>query len=693
MWGKRVEDVYFDHPDDPRLYKPEVEEKITIDDLLKGPVRSKGPKGDRIWDFSQKRGEVIPFPKKPKRGIEELIEKEDIFVGKAPKTKKSTLDAKKERDLLLRDADEDILRIKKENKDAIARFKEKMRKDEPDKFYAGGIAPLVGEPSYSADFYDDRIPYAGGLLVKGGKWFLNNLRRALKDIESNQGFKNLTPERKEGLTSEIKNLIKRIEGGGPIPDEMIQTIRHDPKFAEISKTRSTDPDLYEFEDVILNYGKDRQAGKQAQEIVDEVFGKGHPANQQIDLLEKFDVTGKTKHAEGGRIEMGAGGIIKLLKGFLKKKPKPKSNKLSEQDVVALKKKHGLDPESLKKDDEAFKLRLQQILAKHSTKHAYGGRVSYAGGGQAGLPAITQGIETPQTNMQGPQMPAPAPQPAGISGANFGQNQMDMYQQQMNQNPWQQQMKQGIGGMQKPQYKGQFRMPFGLGGMSRRAFLKMLGLGAALPFMPKALTKLAPKAVPKVVETVASSNASGMPLWFPKLVERVIKEGDDVTRKAGSEAMERQTVHSARTPEGTPIEVTQDLTTGDTIVDIGEQTKHGWSAGRYGQPVRLELKKGEWIEPTKGKKGVKTNDEFLVEEAEFTGGHPENVKFEETVDFKYGDHASDFTEVEKYAVGKNTDKKIIGKQAYLDDSAEATAQSRADYESEFASGGIARLLGE
>ena len=43
--------------------------------------------------------------------------------------------------------------------------------------------------------------------------------------------------------------------------------------------------------------------------------------------------------------------------------------------------------------------------------------------------------------------------------------------------------------------------------------------------------------------------------FPKLVERVIKEGDDVTRKAGSEAMERQTVHSARTPEGTPIEVT------------------------------------------------------------------------------------------------------------------------------------------
>ena len=118
----------------------------------------------------------------------------------------------------------------------------------------------------------------------------------------------------------------------------------------------------------------------------------------------------------------------------------------------------------------------------------------------------------------------------------------MYQQQMNQNPWQQQMQQGKGGMQKPQYKGQFRMPFGIGGLTRRAFLKMMAAGAALPFMPKALTKLAPKAVPKVVETVASSNASGMPIWFPKLVERVIKEGDDVTKTAGT--VERQTVHRA-----------------------------------------------------------------------------------------------------------------------------------------------------
>ena len=104
-------------------------------------------------------------------------------LGEAPKTTPEHLKAKKDRGILLRDADEDIARIKKDNKSAIERFKEKfLKKDnvedvyfdhpedprlhkpkkDPDKFYAGGIAPLVGEPSYAADFYDDRTPMEEG---------------------------------------------------------------------------------------------------------------------------------------------------------------------------------------------------------------------------------------------------------------------------------------------------------------------------------------------------------------------------------------------------------------------------------------------------------------------------------------------------------------------------------------------------
>ena len=316
---------------------------------------------------------------------------------------------------------------------------------------------------------------------------------------------------------------------------------------------------------------------------------------------------------GGRMGYAGGGIFKLLK-MLKSKPKPKSNKLSEQDVAALKKKYGLDPESAKKDDEAFKLRLQQILAKHSTKHAEGGRIGF-----------------------------------------------------------------GLGGFNK----------------ARRAFLKMMaGVTAGGIAAGTGLLKLgkAAKVVPKVTETIVQSNAPGMPAWFPSLVKRVLKEGDDISK--GAATAERQTVHSIKLPEsGTPVQVTRDLVTDDIIVDIGEQTKHGWSAGRHGQPVQLQLKRGEWIEPTKGKKGVKTKDEFIVDEAEFTGGHPENVKFEETVAERYGDHASDFTEIEKYAIGKNKDKKIIGKKAQSDAWAEGRAESAAEDIDDFAKGGLAYLLGE
>ena len=61
------------------------------------------------------------------------------------------------------------------------------------------------------------------------------------------------------------------------------------------KQEATDKDLFELEDVLL----DRQAGKQAEQIVDDVFGKGNPENQQIDMLEKFNVKDRKPNASGG----------------------------------------------------------------------------------------------------------------------------------------------------------------------------------------------------------------------------------------------------------------------------------------------------------------------------------------------------------------------------------------------------------
>ena len=243
-----------------------------------------------------------------------------------------------------------------------------------------------------------------------------------------------------------------------------------------------------------------------------------------------------------------------------------------------------------------------------------------------------------------------------------------------------------------------RIGFNKGGFSkgRRNFLKFMAGVASLPIVGKFFKGAKPAA--KVAEAVKTSDAVGMPSWFPKLVDRVVKEGTDVTKQFGT--IEREIVHVTELPDSkTKVMVTQDLNTGNVAVDIGSG-KHGFGDGRHGQPVRLELNKGEWTTNKEGK-GVKTKDEFFVEEAEFTGGHPENIKYEDSVIESYGNHASDFSEVEKYATGKVEDTfNVKGTKKADSDAwnegrmeAEAEAINEMDDIPDMAKGGLAHMLGE
>ena len=214
-----------------------------------------------------------------------------------------------------------------------------------------------------------------------------------------------------------------------------------------------------------------------------------------------------------------------------------------------------------------------------------------------------------------------------------------------------------------------RIGFKLGGIDkmRRLFLQAMGAGVAGAGAAKSglfgLLKGSKSAVVKDLTSVPiKSGADGMPLWFKPLVNKVIKEGDNVTKKFAT--AEREIVHKTKLPDSqTDVIVTQNLDSGDVVVDIG-LTKHGFPDGHLGQPVRLEYKAAEVIEPenmlkaegrwSDGKPtgpGKKTKEEFWVEEAEFTGGHPENIKFEESTIEKFGDHGSNFDEVEMFATGK------------------------------------------
>ena len=88
--------------------------------------------------------------------------------------------------------------------------------------------------------------------------------------------------------------------------------------------------------------------------------------------------------------------------------------------------------------------------------------------------------------------------------------------------------------------------------SRRNFLKLMGGLAALPIVGKFFKGA------KTATKIAETTTSGVPSYFPKLVQKIKEFGTDVTQKSA-------TVERQRVIEYKNYELTEDLTTGDMRV--------------------------------------------------------------------------------------------------------------------------------
>ena len=92
-----------------------------------------------------------------------------------------------------------------------------MKENDPDKFQFGGIAPLIGEPSYAADFYDDRIPMAGGgALFK----FIEKLFiKASNDIRQGKGkWKGLDQKQRIVQHDNLTKKVTEFQKTGKLPE-------------------------------------------------------------------------------------------------------------------------------------------------------------------------------------------------------------------------------------------------------------------------------------------------------------------------------------------------------------------------------------------------------------------------------------------------------------------------------------------
>ena len=141
------------------------------------------------------------------------------------------------------------------------------------------------------------------------------------------------------------------------------------------------------------------------------------------------------------------------------------------------------------------------------------------------------------------------------------------------------------------------------GMTRRTFLKFLAGAASIPIVGKILKPFKIGKTVTKVPIIKTDNVPGKPEWFDQLVNKVIIEGDDVTKQFATK--EREIVHvktlekgsnriDPNTGEivkpGTPlsddvtVKVTQDLDEGAVRVEYQSPENV------YGDPVQLRYKK-------------------------------------------------------------------------------------------------------
>ena len=242
-------------------------------------------------------------------------------------------------------------------------------------------------------------------------------------------------------------------------------------------------------------------------------------------------------------------------------------------------------------------------------------------------------------------------------------------------------------------------------MGRRNFLKIMGGLAAIPIVGKffKLTK-AGKTVTKV-PTIKTGDVPGKPEWFDALVNKVILEGDDVTKKFATK--EREIVHMKKIDDETSVMVTQDLNDGSIMVDVDDPIRNvmGEGAGlETDTKVQMMFKKGQADETTKGT----PPDEFSFTENDMRnymdGPDDYTTEFTENTVDKMKDLTSDLGKIKSYATGEGPTMKQIVESKKRKDMVKFAEKKPAEYAADrgpdidtkdydYASGGIARMLGE
>jgi hypothetical protein len=189
-------------------------------------------------------------------------------------------------------------------------------------------------------------------------------------------------------------------------------------------------------------------------------------------------------------------------------------------------------------------------------------------------------------------------------------------------------------------------------------MKIMGGLASLPIVGKFL-KPAAKVAPVVVEA-----AKGVPEWFGALVNKVIKEGTDMTKQFATK--EREIVHGTKISDDEYVRVYQDLDEGSIRVEYDSPDN------MYGDPVTMEYKK-----PLPDETNPNPGAEFNVAESgpvgRAFGPDDYEIEIDEVGGNMIEDLSSDVSNLKEYATGKKPTIKEMVQNKKRKDKARAISE--------------------
>ena len=125
----------------------------------------------------------------------------------------------------------------------------------PEYFAGGGHVPGFATGGVS-NLFRQRQGYrdAGSVikLAKGARWLIRMLKEMSDDMISGRAqFAKMTEALKMKYFQETQNAIKHLESGGPIPENLLKTMRADKRFQNLTVSKGGDKDFQEIQEVVL----------------------------------------------------------------------------------------------------------------------------------------------------------------------------------------------------------------------------------------------------------------------------------------------------------------------------------------------------------------------------------------------------------------------------------------------------------